>query len=374
MLTTLTLDGYRSFRHYEVEGLSLVNLFVGKNNCGKTSLLEGVEFLASKGSPSALLRSPATRGEQTPTSDPETPIRFWATNIAHLFHGRKVDPESGSRLEFVGSPDYGPISVTVRPLTLEERNGNDERLAMNDDDDLPLGLEIVGSYLHPNPVMAIGWDGSLLSRHRLGPERPSARLRPPRTLYLAPRSLTASDMRSMWDRVLIKGRQSEVNEAIRLVSPGLESLHFLVGDTASTSRRGLDLGAAGILANLQDDDRPVPLGSLGDGIRRLLALSLSLIDTTDGFLLADEIDSGLHWTVMPDLWSLIIRTARKYSVQVFATTHSLDCITGLANLYRRDPELTGDVSVFKMDRRLSRAIRLSADNVDAAVQNGIEIR
>lgn len=94
----------------------------------------------------------------------------------------------------------------------------------------------------------------------------------------------------------------------------------------------------------------------------------------DGFLLADEIDSGLHWTVMPDLWEFIIRAARRYSVQVFATTHSLDCITGLADLYRRDPELTAEVSVFKMDRRLPRAVRLSADNVEAAVKNGIEIR
>ena len=57
-------------------------------------------------------------------------------------------------------------------------------------------------------------------------------------------------------------------------------------------------------------------------MRRLLALSLSLIRTEQGILLVDEIDTGLHWTVMEEMWRLVVETARRSSVQVFATTHS----------------------------------------------------
>lgn len=109
-------------------------------------------------------------------------------------------------------------------------------------------------------------------------------------------------------------------------------------------------------------------------MRRLLALSLSLIDSTDGVLMVDELDSGLHWTVMRKMWDFVIRAAVRSSVQVFATTHSLDCIRALASLHRGSPELSSEVSVFKLDRRLAKAIRLDAAEVEAAIEEDIEIR
>lgn len=374
MLTTLTVDGYRSFRHYEVEGLTAVNLFVGTNNCGKTSLLEAVQFLASKGSISALLRSSESRGEASPTSGHHAPMRSWVTNVTHLFHGHDLHPESEPTIRIEGKPGNRPLTVTVRPLTSEESNGDGSLFDAGDDDDLPLALEIAGSHLRPNTVMAIGRDGSLLSRRRLGSEVPTIRDQPTPTRFLAPRSLSAAAMRDMWDRVQIEGRETEVLEAIRLVAPEVESIYFLVGDRTRSPHRLTLPSAAGILARLRDQNRRVPLGSLGDGLRRVLALSLSIIEAADGFLLADELDSGLHWTVMQDLWRFIIEASRRSSVQVFATTHSLDCIHGLASLSRESPELASDVSVFKLDRRLETAIRFDADNVEAAVAMDIELR
>ncbi len=61
-------------------------------------------------------------------------------------------------------------------------------------------------------------------------------------------------------------------------------------------------------------------------MNRLLGLALALVNAKDGILLIDEIESGLHYSVQPDMWRLIFETAAKLNVQVFATTHSLDCI------------------------------------------------
>ncbi len=59
---------------------------------------------------------------------------------------------------------------------------------------------------------------------------------------------------------------------------------------------------------------------------RLLGVALALVNASDGVLLIDEIESGLHYTVQADMWRLIFRVAHRLNVQVFATTHSWDCI------------------------------------------------
>lgn len=375
MLTTLTVDGYRSFRHYEVEGLTAVNLFVGRNNSGKTSLLEALQFLASKGSMGALLRSSESRGEASSISGPEAPTRSWATNVTHLFHGHDIRPESKPKIRFAGKPGNRPITVAVRPLTSEESNVDDPVFDGSDGDGLPLGLEIVGSHLRPNPVVAIGRDGAVLSRRRLGGSGPlTSHDKPKPTRFLAPHSFSVAAMRDTWDRVQIEGRDGEVLDAVRLVAPEVESVYFLVGDGFRSSHGPAYPSTAGILARLRDQKRQIPLGGLGDGLRRVLELSLSLIETADGFLLADELDTGLHWTVMQHLWRFIIDASRRSAVQIFATTHSLDCLHGLASLFRKSPELASEVSVFKLDRRLPKAVRFDADNVDAAISMNIELR
>ena len=60
MLTSLKLTGYRRFESYRLDGLTRVNLLVGRNNCGKTSILEAVDLVVAQGDPS-VLRNAATR-------------------------------------------------------------------------------------------------------------------------------------------------------------------------------------------------------------------------------------------------------------------------------------------------------------------------
>ena len=74
---------------------------------------------------------------------------------------------------------------------------------------------------------------------------------------------------------------------------------------------------------------------MGDGMWRIMAMAISLAQCKDGFLLIDEIDTGLHYSVMTDMWKLIYRSALDLSVQVFASTHSNDCIRSLAEFCLR---------------------------------------
>jgi recombinational DNA repair ATPase RecF len=75
MLTEIQIEGYRAFERMTVAGLARVNLIVGKNNSGKTSLLEAVELVAPVGDHSVWFASPMRRGETHQTSPQRTAAR-----------------------------------------------------------------------------------------------------------------------------------------------------------------------------------------------------------------------------------------------------------------------------------------------------------
>ena len=109
-------------------------------------------------------------------------------------------------------------------------------------------------------------------------------------------------------------------------------------------------------------------------MRRLLALALSLVRTKGGILLIDEIDTGLHYSIMGDLWLFIIQAAQRYGVQVFATTHSWDCVRGLAWLCDNYPDLGAEVSLQKIEPRLAESVAHDAEQILIAADLGIEVR
>ena len=86
------------------------------------------------------------------------------------------------------------------------------------------------------------------------------------------------------------------------------------------------------MVKLKGAEEPVPIGSLGDGFWRMFGLILAMVNLENGILLIDEIDSGFHFTVMTDMWKFVWEIAKKLNIQVFATTHSRDCLQSLAEL------------------------------------------
>ena len=212
---------------------------------------------------------------------------------------------------------------------------------------------------------SIDWRSPANRGKSFGPSR----LRAPPAVFVTAESLHPREMAGTWDQVLVQGREQEVIESMRILQDDLASIHFLTGDVAK--RTG---SPAGIVLGLEAGAPRVPMGSYGDGMRRLLALSLSLLRAADGFLLVDEIDTGLHWTAMEDLWKLVVETAVRSSIQVFATTHSLDCILGLAKLIKARPDLRDGVSIQKIERQLAHSVNFDAAGILAAADLGIELR
>ena len=94
----------------------------------------------------------------------------------------------------------------------------------------------------------------------------------------------------------------------------------------------------------------------------------------NGVLLIDEVDTGLHYSIMGDMWLLVVEAARQNNIQVFLTTHSLDCVRGLAWLCRNHPELGEEVSLQKIEANLNESVSLNADEIQIAVDQDLEVR
>ena len=379
MMHTLKLKGYRGFEEYELHNLARVNLLVGKNNCGKTSILEAIRFLESGGNPFVLGELAERRGEVDYVDDPNQGRPTELPNFRHFFFGHHLEPGMGFSLSSNANASKENRRVTVDIIKIEDeieaflprRKARMKAVRFEvGEETIPLGLyglRIKGDVF--GETLPVTEDGSLeiesVRRYRW-----SRRSRPPSPIrFLTADSLGTEEMSSVWDDIVIKGRQREVIEAMKILVDDLESIDFLTGRVSrwASNQDGIMVGRSG-------DRRPVPLGSYGGGMRRLLALSLALVQTSGGFLLIDEVDTGLHWTVMEAVWRLVVHAARQSSIQVFATTHSYDCIRGLAALIESRPDFAGDVSIQKVAPSLSQAVSLDHDAIRVAVEQDIEIR
>src|SRR5205807_9044547 len=119
---------------------------------------------------------------------------------------------------------------------------------------------------------------------------------------------------------------------------------------------------------------PFPLRTMGDGVVRLFAMILALVNAKDGFLLLDEIENGLHHSIQPDVWRLIFRVATSLNVQVFATTHSWDCI---AAFQKAAADAAGDEGMLiRLQEKSGRIVATGFDerHLRIVTRDDIEVR
>jgi len=94
------------------------------------------------------------------------------------------------------------------------------------------------------------------------------------------------------------------------------------------------------------------LTELGDGARHLVSIISSLYKCENGYLFIDEIENGIHYTQLDELWEIILEIADEQSVQVFATTHSKECIQSFNRVQRKEQEENKDTYYFELAKNI----------------------
>ena len=173
----------------------------------------------------------------------------------------------------------------------------------------------------------------------------------------------------VWDKVALTPSEGLVLQALQFLDPDIERIaaQAVSGPYYSSQSRG------GFIIKRRGWEQPVPIGTMGDGMWRMLAMAISITQCRGGVLLVDEIDTGLHYTVMSQMWKLIFNAARELDVQIFATTHSYDCVYSLAQICSQR-EAGESVTVQRIDPGERRAVPYDEDDRTVAVRREIEVR
>ena len=366
MMTTLRIHDFRCFRKLTVEGLTRVSLLVGANNAGKTSVLEAAELILGGTSPAALLFSTRKRGETVIVrGDPVTPGRRYA-EVNHLFRGHDLKPGTSFEIEGLLSNGSRFFSCKVIPRPSGTLEGDEEtpppelfRPGSN------LALSISADWMSPDayvfPLVGYGVKERLLVNAITKPIG-----KPWKVRFMETAAPPVSALQALWDDVVLTPEEEKATNALQIIEPDIERLAAL---SVSRSEMG-----GGMFVKLKGSDERIPLGSMGEGIKRLLAVSLNLVSSAGGYLLVDEIDTGLHHSVMTRMWRLVVEAARRLDVQVLATTHSLDCVRALASLYEESPNVRDLISLHRIERGAEASVPYSADEILAAAQHQMELR
>lgn len=366
MFTRVDISNYRGFKSFQMTGLAQVNLLVGKNNSGKTALLESFHFLASGGDPSVLANSASRRGEVV-FGNREEPAFL---DISHFFHGHDIRP--GSQFSLVGDNGTPPVKVEAVPLGDLEPSPELFEASRSLRPAFAMRIEGGRAKGKSGRTFFLSEEGALLVDPRRGTRRfiGEERREGPPIVFISPDSIAPESLGGMWNQVLRDKQEGEVRKAMGILERELEDIVFQTGEFMYRYYSG----RSGVLVSFKGDRRRVPLGSMGDGMRRLLALSISLIHAKGGLLIIDEIDTGFHYSIMAKMWELVVETARENNIQVFATTHSSDCIRGLGVLCKSKSTLRNLVAAHKIERGIDKNIAFTGADVLNAVEQDIEIR
>jgi ABC-type branched-subunit amino acid transport system ATPase component len=367
MLRDLTIENYRLFRELTLEPIARVNLIVGPNNSGKSSLLEAIYLLASEGTPASLLDILNERGEFVVRSfDPRYERRPpGGYQVVHMFYGHELKSGNNVRIQ---SKLKKPISLTIAFVESAPRQQSTFEELEQELDDMSYSWVVrldytqnsVGTTHQELPVLEDGlldYPRRPLYRRFSSPDQ--------KVKLITTNYLNYDELAMLWDKITLTPREEKVVEALQLLEPKVERISFTSRLTSNS----------GILLKLRGVTDPVPLGSMGDGIRRILAIAASLVSVENGILLVDEIDTGLYYEALTNIWRLILETSVKRNVQVFATTHSWDCVKSFQEaLSEVSDECLGFLIRLEPYDDQIRAVVYSRDELRIAIHHDIEVR
>jgi hypothetical protein len=345
MLTSIRIEDFRGFRAFAKSGFSRVNLLIGPNNVGKTRLLEAIELMLTADTVQALWKQPLRRNEviRSVGAEPSTP----AADVRHLFSGHGLSV--GAQFLIEGAdPSPRRLRVVIRS------GGEADKLSIGSSRPRWSDLYIAYSTERDDGGQGLNAAGGLED-----PSSPAVILEGSAVRFVTAGAWDEPALVAMWEEMVLTAAERDVVRAVQLVEPAVERV--------AVAHETFVLRIAG-------NGERVPIGAMGDGTRRILGLAIQLARAAGGTLLVDEIDTGLHYSIMRPVWRFLIDAARELNVQIFATAHSLDCLQALASACEAQGAASDDVLVHRIERAADTATTYTADELRVAIAQEMEIR
>lgn len=355
MIESIELHHFRGFEDLKVSGFARLNLIAGRNDVGKTALLEALVLSNEPRLSGVFTALPLVR----PTAiDPRAPTSL--ENWIWLFHGRNVRRDLSVRADRAEGA-WSRLTLHVNaPEALQlarasgvPDSGRDALLRLHD-----ASFTVTGEF----------WDGRLLqcdvpltlNGPRLPPDVPETGWNG--SMVYAAGSVLGPELIADWvGQLTAKRRIDALVEALRAVEPRLKRL-FIAGENGvAVVKADIGLGEA------------APLGSLGGGFNRLACFLGQPLVYRKKLLVIDEIENGFHAFTLRDALQALRAVVREGDHQLFATTHSQEALDAAAEVFDEADEFR----LFRLEHGRTgqiRAVQLDRDQIRTALSLGWEIR
>jgi len=345
-LGSLRIRNFNCFTDLTLETIGRVNLIAGKNNVGKTMLLDAISVYASGADPRRLFQV-IDRRNQT-SSDGKL---FWAARNFVALGGSSV--AFGPRMleiqipapTLAGNPNSQPPWVELRANPRASSSSS-------------VFLTIDGEKFAYD-LTTDARNAAISDRYGVNPKVSPTKISFQSTMDLQNHPPL---FRHLWDE-LVDGRRAEqeVIDFLKLLELQIASITLPSGPIMPRIR-------------LQDQDELVPISVFGDGLTRLFTLSMALVGSKGGFLLIDEVENGLHYSIFPKLWKFLFEAAERSDVTVFATTHSYDAAAAFSEVAFKNEKLAGVLT--RLDQRKNGIVAVQYTEGEAfqVTEEGLEVR
>jgi AAA domain, putative AbiEii toxin, Type IV TA system len=383
VLESFSVEGFRTFSRLRIDRLARVNLIVGKNNVGKTVLLEALRLYAARGD-AATLRTSVLEPYGIDLAESDR----GAFGLQMLFHRSRAgrDDTRAISLGPLDSPGQEVrIDVLLPGEPLPERvweylRGISEQYVSDAFVKGGLGkLRIIS--VGPNGGVSIGvrTDSNSLLSIGAKPIYYSS--------FVPARGVPSADVERWWDAIVLQPPEEDVIRCLRLVEP-VERVSLVEHPVRRSERV--------VMVRLEGENRPVPLRTFGDGMDRIFQIALSLTQSRvfrtgsdpeggwpqsleadfpgEPLLLLDEIENGIHYSVLPKLWEFLMRIASSQNVQIFATTHSWDCIEAFQAAAAAVPDVSCQLLRLERYGQEIEPVIFDRDELPVVTRDEIEVR
>ncbi len=325
-LSRLKIDGFRGICNLEIERLTTVNIIAGDNNCGKTSMLEAMQFLRS-GSSANIYRIARQRRNIFPA---------FSNSLYDSFLCMFSKCSDELRIELSGEYDGKTVLYTL--------SGNETReiLDLNELDRFAR-REFEQADGETETDVFDGYSVYIFDGHTS-----TDKVRLNRFSKATGTALQNRDWISIRyvapfehlngniiDRIVKNDAYKEIClKALQLFDPEIEDMMIFKSDVGN---RPVEYLKHKRLGNM-------PLSTYGDGIKKVLVLSNAIAGAANGILLIDEIETAIHKKYYDEIFRFIVKVCNAFNVQAFITTHSIEAIDGLLGTQDYDVQ-TGDDAI-----------------------------
>lgn len=330
-ITDLTIENFRGLERLELHGLQSVNLIVGQNNVGKTSLLEAL-----------LLSSDSRQADRLPG----------------MLHGRVRNNQDDYGHDH--DPTFGRWiirdGVDIKHATLTSFGEGFSASVLLQKETQHAHRKQPPAF-HPGECSYAGNEISLWRKK----ETPTLRVRVVSSLPSSGQGMVITVGNAL------RKRQGEelIHKILKKIDPRIQRVR--VDPTAEGNIVAVDIGLSEM----------IPITQAGQGAVRLVMMLSELIGESAQVCIIDEIENGIHHTALKDVWRGVAEISSVMGVQVFATTHSAECLAAANEVFfSEDTTQQNDFALIQLMRVKDQVVGkvLSEKRVNDALENEIELR